>query len=86
MKVSSIRKGVVFVVVAGTLALGCELIVDFDRTKIPVEGNDGSVVLPDASLDAPLDTSAPDTGMPDAADAAETSTDAAGEADAPDGD
>jgi hypothetical protein len=86
MKVSSIRKGVVFVVMAGTFALGCELIVDFDRTKIPVEGNDSSVIPTEASIDAPADTSQlPETGA-DAADAAETSLgDAANEADAPDG-
>ncbi len=85
MKVSRIRKGVVFVVAAGALGLGCELIVDFDRTRIPVEGNDGAVVTPDASVDASIDTSQPDTSMVDAADAADTAVpDSA--ADAPDGD
>jgi hypothetical protein len=85
MKLSSIRKGVLFVVVAATFGLGCELIVDFDRTKIPVEGNDAAIVT-DASLDAPIDTSVAETGT-DAADAADTSVaDAGNEADAPDGD
>ncbi len=83
MKASSIRKGVLFVVVAATFGLGCELIVDFDRTKIPVEGNDAAIVT-DASVDAPIDTAIVVT---DAADAAESSaTDSATAADAPDGD
>ena len=87
MKLSRIRKGVVLVVAAGALGLGCELIVDFDRTKIPVETNDGSVVTPEASVDATIDTGASDTGAVDAADAADTSvSDAADAADAPDGD
>lgn len=85
MKLSSIRRGVLFVAAAATFGLGCELIVDFDRTKIPVEENDGAIVA-DASLDAPIDTSVVETGT-DAADAAETSVQDAGtEADAPDGD
>jgi hypothetical protein len=87
MKVSSIRKGVVFAIVAGTFAMGCELIVDFDRTKIPVESNDGAVIPTEASTDAPLDTNQPETAT-DAGN--ETSTtdaaDAADSADAPDGD
>ena len=38
MKISKIQKGlVVLTVIAGMFAAGCELIVDFDRTKIPVE-------------------------------------------------
>jgi len=86
MKVSSIRKGVVFAVAAGALGLGCELIVDFDRTKIPVEGSDAALVA-DSSIDASFDVTQPDTSTVDAADAAETSvSDAASEADAPDGD
>jgi hypothetical protein len=86
MKVSSIRKGVVFAIAAGALGLGCELIVDFDRTKIPVEGSDAAAAA-DSSIDASFDVTQPDTSTVDAADAAETSvTDAAGEADAPDGD
>jgi hypothetical protein len=83
MKLSSIRKGVLFVTACATLGLGCELVVDFDRTKIPVEGNDAAIVTGDAAIDAPIDTSTPETS---ATDAAETSTDAGVEADAPDGD
>ena len=77
MKLSSIRKGVLFVFVGATFGLGCELIVDFDRTKIPVEGNDAAIVTGDASIDA----SAPDTSAPDAAEA--SVQDAGTEADAP---
>ena len=87
MKLSRIRKGVVFGIVAATFGLGCELIVDFDRTKIPVEGNDGATASDATTVDAPFDTSTPDTSTVDAADAADTSvTDAADAADAPDGD
>ena len=81
MKLSSIRKGVLFVFVGATFGLGCELIVDFDRTKIPVEGNDAAIVTGDASFDAPIDTSTPDTSMPDASEA--SVQDAGTEADAP---
>ena len=89
MKASSIRKGVVLAIAAGAFGLGCELVVDFDRTRIPVEQNDGAPGA-DSSIDASFDTSQPDTSTvdaADAADAAETSvSDAADEADAPDGD
>jgi hypothetical protein len=86
MKVSSIRKGVLFAVVAGAFGLGCELIVDFDRTKIPVEGSDAAAVA-DSSIDASFDVTQPDTSTADAAHDAETSvTDAADAADASDGD
>ncbi len=87
MKLSSIRQGVLFVFAAATFGLGCELIVDFDRTKIPVDQNDAAIVTGDAAaVDAPIDTSVVETGT-DAAtgDAAETSVQDAGtEADAPD--
>ena len=83
MKLRKIRKGIVFVVAAGALGLGCELIVDFDRTKIPVEGSDATTPG-DSSVDATIDAFQPDTFVPDAADAADTSVlDAA---DAADGD
>ena len=82
MKVSRLRKGLLFAIAASTLALGCELIVDFDRTKIPVDSTDGSVPTSDGSIDATLDTNQPDTSTADAAD----TSDAASEADAPDGD
>ncbi|MBK8216007.1 MAG: hypothetical protein IPK71_19950 [Myxococcales bacterium] len=44
---------------------GCELIVDFDRTKIPAEAVDSSVPPRDSSTD----TSAPDAGSDATADA-----------------
>ena len=80
MKFSSIRKGVVLVVATGALGLGCELIVDFDRTKIPVEGSD-SAVGTDSSVDASFDVSQPDTSTADAAAAADTSVNDAADAD-----
>jgi hypothetical protein len=84
MKRRKIRKGIVLVVVAGALGLGCELIVDFDRTLIPVEGSDSGGSTGDSSFDAALDTFQPDTSVPDAADAADTFVPDAG--DAADGD
>ena len=69
MKVSRLRKGLLLVVAASALGLGCELIVDFDRTKIPVEGSDGAPSI-DGSFDAQFDTTQQDTSTADAADAA----------------
>jgi hypothetical protein len=85
MKLSSIRKGVLFVFVGATFGLGCELIVDFDRTKIPVEGNDAAIVTGDAAIDAPIDTSTPDTSTPDTStpEASVLPMDSGAEADAP---
>ena len=88
MKVFRLRKtsvrALALVITASALGLGCELIVDFDRTKIPVEENDGAIVTPEGGVDAPIDTSVADTSTADAADAADTSMpDSAG--DAPDG-
>ena len=71
----TLKKPLVLIVASGVLALGCELIVDFDRTKIPTETTDappGSV----SAQDATLDTFQPDTFVPDAADAADTDADA----------
>ena len=82
MKLRKIRKGIVLVVAASALGLGCELIVDFDRTKIPVEGSDSATPTGDSSIDASLDRFQPDTFAPDAADAADTAVDAADAADA----
>jgi hypothetical protein len=76
------RKGVALVIAAGALGLGCELIVDFDRTKIPVDTADGAAATADGSVDATIDTFVPpqDAAAESAADAADAS------ADAPDGD
>ena len=86
MKLRKIRNRIILVAAVGTLALGCELIVDFDRTKIPVEGTDAATS--DSSIDASIDTSQPDTSVADAADgAADGGGDAADDAaDAADGD
>ena len=85
MKLRKIRNRLLLVVASGVFALGCELIVDFDRTKIPPDGTDGATS--DSSIDASIDTSQPDTSI------AETGTDAptdggsdADAADASDGD
>ncbi len=62
MKRARIRKGLVLISFASIFALGCELIVDFDRTKIPVEttetGAPGDATLPEAATDAPVDAPA----------------------------
>ena len=83
MKVSRLRKGLLLVVAGSACGLGCELIVDFDRTKIPVEGSDGAITT-DGSVDASFDTSQPDTGNSDAADASDapSTSDAADASDA----
>jgi hypothetical protein len=81
MKSTKIQRGLVLgSVLVGFLTVGCELIVDFDRTKIPVEA-------PEASAEASVsetgtsteeaggggteagaeDTGAQDTGIVDAA-------------------
>lgn len=70
-----IRKGLILLSLASMFALGCELIVDFDRTKIPVEstetGAPGDAALPDVATDAPTGdaTTDADAETPDAADA-----------------
>ena len=49
MKISKIRKGLVlFTMTAGALAVGCELIVDFDRTLIQEEAPEASI--PDVGI------------------------------------
>ena len=81
MNRAQIRKGLILISVASMFVLGCELIVDFDRTKIPVEstetGPPGDATLPDVVTDAPDeaaadggDADAPTTGDADASDAA----------------
>lgn len=79
MKAASIRKGLLFVIAASAFGLGCELIVDFDRSRIPVEGADATTS--DGSLDAPVTETGVDAA--DAADASETEA-AAQDADAAD--
>jgi hypothetical protein len=85
-------KRTLFLIAFGSMfALGCELIVDFDRTKIPVEDAGAGPVdaapqdatASDAELDAPGD--AP-SDAPSASDASDAGEDAADAADAADGD
>jgi hypothetical protein len=78
----NIPKGLFLLAVVSTAALGCELIVDFDRTKIPVEQTeagptDGSVV--DTGTDTGVDAT-----VPDASDAGSDASDASDAADAED--
>ncbi|MDF2694308.1 MAG: hypothetical protein K0S65_2691 [Labilithrix sp.] len=77
MKISKIQKGLVLLTItAGVFAAGCELIVDFDRTKIPVETPDTGV--PDVNVP---ETSTPGDGGSDAGDGGSNTSDA-GDADA----
>ena len=58
-----------------TVLAGCELIVDFDRTKIPAEDSGTQTPVDANRPDSPSDTGTPDTGTPDAApDAAPDAT------------
>ena len=51
MKTTQLQKALILVtVVSGVLAAGCELIVDFDRTKIPVESIDSGGLVDAAGL------------------------------------
>jgi hypothetical protein len=81
MKLVTLRKGLFLVSLGSVLALGCELIVDFDRTLIPIEGTEGGLdgSLPETSVpDAPVDAPA------DAADAEPEAGDGGGDAEAGD--
>lgn len=82
MKSTKIQKGLLLASIAcGVLAVGCELIVDFDRTRIPSELAEASV--PDANL---AEASVPARDGGDAGDAStDASTDAPGSDDAGDG-
>ena len=68
---------------------GCELIVDFDRTRIPADATDASVTPRDSATgDSAVDASdldASDAATTDAADAATTDASDAAAADASDG-
>ena len=81
------QKVFVLVAVSAMFVAGCELIVDFDRTKIVVEGtpeSGGGDALP--GTDAPIDTG-PGTDAGDAGDGGDGGppADAADASDAPDG-
>lgn len=68
-----LQRGLSLVIALSAFAAGCELIVDFDRTKIPVENTEGGAVTDGAVVD---------TGVTDAA--TEAATDADAETDAAD--
>jgi hypothetical protein len=74
--------------IASALVFGCELIVDFDRTKIPIEDSgipEGSV--PEGSTpDASDAGDASDGDAADAADSSDASDASDADGDAPDGD
>jgi hypothetical protein len=73
MKLSNIKKAFVLVIASSVGVLGCELIVDFDRTRIPVEGvaeagpGDDAATETDAETDT--GTEEPDAGEDAAPDA-----------------
>jgi hypothetical protein len=76
MKTTKIQRGFVLVTITAALTAGCELIVDFDRTRIPVVANEAAV--PDGSLlDATLPGEGGSDATTDASDAGEDATDAA---------
>jgi hypothetical protein len=77
MSHTKIKKGLLLLTLAsGALAVACELAVDFDRTRIPVEALDAAI--PDSAI---AETSVPVDGASDAevdaADAGESDADAA---------
>lgn len=81
MKISKIQQGLVLGILGAMMFLaGCELIVDFDRTKIPVETPDTG--LPDVAIpigtDAGADASTSDASS-DASDASGDASDDAGD-------
>ncbi len=87
MKISTIKKGLVLLTMsAGVFVVGCELIVDFDRTKIVEPSAEAS--LPDVNIPETF-TPVSEAGPADAEagtteDAGDGGTDAADAADAND--
>lgn len=75
-KIKPIKQSLLVITIfTGVFAVGCELIVDFDRTKIPVEVNEASipdVVVPETSTPAEAGTDA-GAADADASDASATS-------------
>lgn len=73
MKISKIQKGLVFGVLSAMAFLaGCELIVDFDRTKIPVDTADVEVPGEGGSpVDGGTDDATPGDDAGDAGDASD---------------
>jgi hypothetical protein len=79
---SPMKKAFVLALVSSMLALGCELIVDFDRTKIvgedvPETGTPETSTPTDATTDTGTDSSQQDTGTDAPADTGADAADAA---------
>lgn len=78
---SRMQKGLVLALVSSMCVLGCELIVDFDRTKIVGEevpetgAPDTSIPATDATTDTGADAQDPDAGNDAADDAADAAAD-----------
>jgi hypothetical protein len=80
---NKIQKFLVLVTLsAGVFAVGCELIVDFDRTKIPVEVTEASVVDSAPPSEASTPEAGPDAGPDAEADATTEASVADADADA----
>ena len=87
LKTTQLTKALILVtVVSGVLAAGCELIVDFDRTKIPVEPVDaglidaagfdeGGIINPEDAGDGSTEAATEEAGA-DAGDAGDAGSDA----------
>lgn len=87
MNLKKAKRALLLVIAMSAFGLGCELIVDFDRSRIPVEGTDATPQI-DATPDVTTDQGAPDSGNDAAKEAgdAEAGPDADAADDAPDGD
>jgi len=78
MKTIKLQKALLLVSLgAGLLAAGCELVVDFDRTKIPVDIADSGILIDAAGLGGETSTPTGDADAPteagsDASDAGDT--------------
>lgn len=87
MKLRQLKKALFLAIALSAFGLGCELIVDFDRSRIPVEGADATPTI-DATLDVTTDQGTPDADAGEAGDGgdADATSDADAADDAPDGD
>jgi hypothetical protein len=87
MKLKKVKKALLLAIALSAFGLGCELIVDFDRSRIPVEGADATPAI-DATVDVTTDQSVPDADAGDAKEGgdADGGSDADAADDAPDGD
>ncbi len=76
----SMYRGVAAALAAFAFLAGCELAVDFDRSKIPTPQSDGSAPIADASLDTGSVTDAAPTDAATDTGTDATATDAASDA------